>query len=107
MKYQCEVCGVIFTEQGKCTVHEKECRAKYDSLLFITDELNALIGAAKVQNINLGVAMPAADGKADSTFCAVRDTEFKAEKNRIIIHVNVEAKKPEKADKTKQEEKPK
>lgn len=98
MIYQCEICGAAFPCAENCAKHEKQCKAHHEGALAITAELNALIGSAAVQKINLGAEVtttlqPSSDKKepaepqTKTEFIELLNVDFMAGKNRIVIHL--------------------
>lgn len=88
MKFQCEICSAMFDNADECSLHEIKCRKHHESLLNISEEINALIGAAECQKINLGVEIPVqAEGKSQTVFYAVKNAIFRIDRNRIIINI--------------------
>jgi hypothetical protein len=79
MKFRCDICGALFQDEKGCRIHENDCRTRHESALYITEELNILIGSANAQNLGLGLIV---DGEH---FQQLDSAKFAPDKNRITI----------------------
>lgn len=84
MKYQCEICGCTSDNMETMAQHEEQCRAKNQSLIYCTDELNVLIGMASVAMFPIVAETP---GEKEPNYYKVTAAEFDGKKNRCILKV--------------------
>lgn len=86
MKYTCEVCGAMFAEVAKCTEHERECRDKYETALFLAEDITFMPDRAKRGNFGLCVKVKFQEN--DFKFFNVINAEYVHKDNRVVINID-------------------